>query len=124
MKTRKRYLDRHQVTIGSHTQTHFDCASTDLDLLEREIAGSQEDLRRELGHEILYFSFPKGKSGNMSEAAKKIAGRTYPYLFSACGGVNTAPWVPGNILKRCYHSASLLELELLMQSVLNFENPQ
>jgi peptidoglycan/xylan/chitin deacetylase (PgdA/CDA1 family) len=119
-----RYLDRHQVTIGSHTQTHFDCASTDLDLLEREIAGSQEDLRRELGHEILYFSFPKGKSGNMSEAAKNIAGRTYPYLFSACGGVNTAPWVPGNILKRCYHPASLFELELLMQSVLNFENPQ
>jgi peptidoglycan/xylan/chitin deacetylase (PgdA/CDA1 family) len=114
-----RFLDRHQVTIGSHTQTHLDCACTDEEVLRREIVGSLEDLRRELGHEVPFFSFPKGKPQNMSTPARAIAGRVYPYLFSAHGGVNHAPLTRATILKRCDHPDSLLELELLLQSVLN-----
>jgi peptidoglycan/xylan/chitin deacetylase (PgdA/CDA1 family) len=115
-----RYLERHQVTIGSHTRTHLDCNCTDPEILRQEIVGSREDLHRELGHDVVFFSFPKGKPENMSAPARAIAGQTYPYLFSACGGVNHAPLVPGAILNRCNHPDSLLELELLMQKLLNF----
>ena len=115
-----RYLERHHVTIGSHTRTHLDCASTDDETLQSEIVGSREDLHRELGHDVPYFSFPKGKLSNMSLPARTIASRTYPYVFSARGGVNHVPWVPGSTLKRCSHPDSIVELELLSQSLLNF----
>ena len=114
-----RFLDRHQVTIGSHTRTHLDCGSTDPEVLRGEIAGSLDDLRRELGHDVAYFSFPKGKPENMSAPARAIAEHAYPYLFSASGGVNRAPLGPGTVFKRCDHPDSLLELELLLQGVLN-----
>jgi hypothetical protein len=90
--------------------------------LRDEIIGSLADLRRELGHSVPYFSFPKGKPKNMPDAALRIAGQTYPYLFSACGGTNHPPLVPGSVLKQCNHPDSLLELELTMQSMLNFQH--
>ena len=117
-----RYLDRHNVTIGSHTRTHFDCGdAADEARLRDEIAGSLEDLRRELGHDVPYFAFPKGYPHNMSQPARAIAAETYPYVFSACGGVNYAPLKPGSILKRVSLPQSLFELELALQPVLDFE---
>jgi hypothetical protein len=56
----------------------------------------------------------------VSAPARAIASQAYAYLFSACGGVNHAPLVPGVILKRCNHPDSLLELELQVQSLLDF----
>ena len=117
-----RYLDRHGVTIGSHTRTHFDCGDgSDEARLHDEIAGSREDLRRELGHDVPYFAFPKGYPHNMSRPARAIAAETYPYVFSACGGVNYAPLEPHTILRRVSLPQSLFELELTLQSVLDFE---
>jgi hypothetical protein len=115
-----RYLDRHSVTIGSHTRTHLDCGRADPETLQFEIGGALEDFQRELGHDVPYFSFPKGKPKNMPAPACAMARQKYPYIFSACGGVNTPPLVPGGILKRCSHPDSLIELELLLQSVLDF----
>jgi peptidoglycan/xylan/chitin deacetylase (PgdA/CDA1 family) len=115
-----RYLSEHRVTIGSHTRRHLDCCCTDVRLLEDEIVGSSEDLRRELGSEVPYFAFPKGKPWNISEPALGVATRTYPYVFTASGGVNYPPLVPGSVLRRCNHPGSLLELELSMQSILDF----
>jgi peptidoglycan/xylan/chitin deacetylase (PgdA/CDA1 family) len=116
-----RYLDRHGVTIGSHTRSHFDCGSADTAVLESEIAGSLDDLRRELGHEVPYFSFPWGQPRNMSDAARCIAAKTYRYVYSAFGGVNHAPLHPASLINRCSQPQSLLELELLLQSVLELE---
>jgi peptidoglycan/xylan/chitin deacetylase (PgdA/CDA1 family) len=116
-----RYLDRHGVTIGSHTRSHFDCGSTDTAALESEIAGSQDDLRRELGHEVPYFSFPWGQPGNMSGLARCIAAKTYRYVYSAFGGMNHAPLHSASVINRCSQPQSLLELELLLQSVLELE---
>jgi hypothetical protein len=115
-----RYLEKHSVTIGSHTRTHQDCGRADTKLLQDEISGALEDLQRELGHEVAYFSFPKGKPINMPAPACAIAREKYSYLFSACGGVNFAPLAPGAILKRCSHPDSLIELELLLQGMLDF----
>ncbi|HEX7316914.1 MAG TPA: polysaccharide deacetylase family protein [Pyrinomonadaceae bacterium] len=116
-----RYFDRHNVIIGSHTRTHFDCGATDEPRLRDEIVGSLEDLRRQLGHDVPYFAFPKGCPHNMSQPARDIAAATYPYVFSAHGGVNHAPLTPGAQLKRIPLPQSLLELELSLQSVLEFD---
>lgn len=114
-----RYLDTHGVTIAAHTRRHFDCGSTeDPAVWREEIVGSLEDLRRELGHDVPYFSFPKGFPANMPEPAVCLAMETYPWVFSACGGMNRAPLVHGEMLKRCSHPETLLELELTMQSIL------
>jgi peptidoglycan/xylan/chitin deacetylase (PgdA/CDA1 family)/folate-dependent phosphoribosylglycinamide formyltransferase PurN len=114
-----RYLDTHGVTIASHTRRHFDCGTTDSpEVWHEQIVGSKEDLQRELGHDVPWFSFPKGFPQNMPEPAVRLALDTYPYVFSACGGVNTAPLKPGELIRRCSHPESLLELELMLQAVL------
>lgn len=115
-----RYLDGHGVTVGSHTRRHFDCGSSDLTALSEEVVSSREELERNLGHEVLFFAFPKGKPWNMSAVAINLASRTYPFFLSGYGGVNRGPCVPPLELKRSSHPESLWELELLLQSVLNF----
>lgn len=115
-----RYLRAHNVVIGSHTRTHFDCGSGDRGRLESEIGGAREDLRRELGQEVPYFSFPKGKAKNMPAEALEVAAATYPFLFAASGGANGGLPAPETPLSRSNHPSSLLELELTLQSVLNF----
>lgn len=115
-----RYFDRHDVTIGSHTRTHFNCGSGDVQALTAEIAGSRDDLCRELGHDVLFFSFPKGQKDNMSAAAVDLAGQHYPYVFSAIDGANRGPLASPHYFHRCAHNDSLWELELLLQSVLEF----
>jgi peptidoglycan/xylan/chitin deacetylase (PgdA/CDA1 family) len=115
-----RYLDKHSVTIGSHTRTHLDCSTADANMLLTEIGGALEDLKRELDHDVAYFSFPKGKPRNMPAPARAIAQQKYRYVFSACGGINFAPLAPGTILKRCSHPDSLIELDLLLQGILDF----
>lgn len=114
------YFDRHNVLIGSHTRTHFDCGATELQTLNDEIIGSRGDLRRELGRQTIeYFAFPKGHPRNMSSQALDIAQKAYDFVFSAYGGVNYA--LPGSgPLYRCGHPESLWELELLMQGLLEF----
>ena len=106
------------VEIGSHTRTHFDCGSTDLSVLQKEIVGSKEDLERLLGRPVRFFSFPWGKPENMSAQAVALARSIYPYLLSASGGENF-PDVTGAAwhLRRKFLPADLWELELSLQSV-------
>lgn len=116
------YLSANGFEIGSHTRSHFDCGSLDLESLHSEIDGSKSDLEARLGRPIRYFSFPWGHPINMSPPAVELARRQYPYVFSACGGVNFAS---GNgrsawHLRRCAHPNNLWELELTLQSLLDW----
>jgi peptidoglycan/xylan/chitin deacetylase (PgdA/CDA1 family) len=115
-----RYFDRHNVTIGSHTRNHFDCGTDDLSALVPEIAGSGEDLQRELGHEVDFFSFPKGLEANMTDVSLQLAGERYPFVFSALDGENWGPLGDPAYFYRYPHRESLWEVELLLQSVLDF----
>lgn len=117
-----RYLDQHNVAIGSHTRTHFDCGSTDRDALAAEIIGSKRDLCRELGHCVQFFAFPYGHPRNMSEEAREMARENFAYVFSAHGGVNYAPVSPPCELRRRSHPDSLWELELTLQSLLDIND--
>jgi methionyl-tRNA formyltransferase/peptidoglycan/xylan/chitin deacetylase (PgdA/CDA1 family) len=116
-----RYFDQHDVSIGSHTRTHFDCGATAADALTAEIVGSKDDLQRELGPQTAsYFAFPKGHPCNMSAEAVEMARQAYDYFFSACGGVNFGLSSESRELYRCAHPESLWELELLIQGLLEF----
>jgi Polysaccharide deacetylase len=110
--------------IGSHTRTHFNCGSEDSAALESEIAGSKDDLEKNLGQPIQFFSFPFGLPENMSPQAVKIAGRVYAHILSACGGENYAP-EDGVVrhLRRWCHPSRLWDLELQLQGVLEAPMP-
>jgi hypothetical protein len=110
--------------IGSHTRTHFDCASRDAEHLEREIVASKRDLEAELDAPVEYFSFPFGLPENVSPPAGQLAVATYKYVLSAAGGNNVgAPGQPVVHLKRWAHPADLWELELIVQEALESALP-
>jgi methionyl-tRNA formyltransferase len=113
-----RYLERHGVAIASHTRTHHDCGTGSYEQLVSEIAGSRRDLEAALGHTVEIFAFPKGKPGNVSPAAYRLALQHYSVVLSASAGDNTAPFVPPGELRRFCHPQSLWELELQLQSLL------
>jgi len=113
-----RYLDRHGVTIASHTRTHFDCGQGDYAQLVDEIVGSKQDLEEQLGHAVDAFAFPKGWPQNIPPLANAIALQHYPIVMSAACGPNVAPMQPPMEVRRYGHPDSLLELELQIQEVL------
>jgi peptidoglycan/xylan/chitin deacetylase (PgdA/CDA1 family) len=118
-------LDRQGIQIASHTRTHFDCGSTELESLRAEIAGSKDDLQQQLGESVEFFAFPWGKPENMSRAALEIASETYEYVFSAFGGVNFPSSSGRNWhFQRILHPNDLWELELAVQSILDFDSPR
>jgi peptidoglycan/xylan/chitin deacetylase (PgdA/CDA1 family)/folate-dependent phosphoribosylglycinamide formyltransferase PurN len=114
-----RYLDRHGVTIASHTRSHFDCGSDADALLTAEIVGSKRELESRLGHAVDAFAFPKGRPANISPLAYQIARRHYAIIMSAAGGPNLPPLDPPIELRRYSHPDSLLELELQVQEILD-----
>ena len=107
------------IEIASHTRTHFDCACTDRSKLEDEIAGSREDLERIINRPVTNFAFPWGLPNNMSDAAREIATRSYSHYFSSYGGANFPRDGAGVHLRRYSHPASLWELELTLQGILD-----
>jgi peptidoglycan/xylan/chitin deacetylase (PgdA/CDA1 family) len=114
-----RYLDRHGVTIASHTRTHHDCGTGDYAELVAEIAGSRRDLETELGHRVDAFAFPKGKPRNVSPAAYRLALQHYSVVLSASAGENNGPFVSPGELRRYCHPDTIWELELQLQSLLD-----
>jgi len=108
--------------IASHTRTHFDCGAVEPDRLQAEIQGSQLELERRLGQKVDYFAFPWGKPANMSQPALSIARETYSYVFSAFGGTNVTRGSASEwFFKRILHPNDLWELELALQSILEFD---
>ena len=111
--------------IGSHTRTHFDCGSEDVERLREEIAQSRIELEEALGHPVPHFAYPFGRAPNMSRASAKIASRAYRVVCSAFGGENSPrddrfEWH----LYRRSHPASVWELGLAVQSLLERESIQ
>lgn len=55
-----RELEAAGMDIGSHTRTHASLPALSLELLDDEVAGSQADLKRILGHPVYWFAYPFG----------------------------------------------------------------
>ncbi|HEY2253798.1 MAG TPA: polysaccharide deacetylase family protein, partial [Planctomycetaceae bacterium] len=117
-------LDRDGIQIASHTRSHFDCGSTQRERLCDEITGAKHDLEMQLGKDVTYFAFPWGKPENMSGPALGIARNYYTNVFSAFGGENH-PDDSGQCwhFRRVLHPNDLWELELALQSILEFGTP-
>jgi methionyl-tRNA formyltransferase/peptidoglycan/xylan/chitin deacetylase (PgdA/CDA1 family) len=113
-------LDREGFEIGSHTRSHLDCGTTDGSLLQSEIVGGKADLEARLGHDVSTFSFPWGLGPNMSSEARELATQSYSHVCSAYGGVNRCSPMPDADIRRCPHPDNLWELELTLQSILDF----
>jgi peptidoglycan/xylan/chitin deacetylase (PgdA/CDA1 family) len=76
-----RALDRAGHVVASHTRSHS--RVSDLDAIEEEIVGSQEDFARGLGHPVRAFAWLMGApfgENPLADAAVKRAG--YELLFS------------------------------------------
>jgi peptidoglycan/xylan/chitin deacetylase (PgdA/CDA1 family) len=55
-----RELEAAGMDIGAHTRTHASLPALSPALLHDEVAGSQADLRRILGHPVYWFAYPYG----------------------------------------------------------------
>ena len=114
-------LSENGFELGSHTRTHFDCGSSDIQALTHEIVGSKQELEQRLGVPITLFSFPWGKPANMSESAIRLATANYANVFSANGHAIHANAKLPAVLDRVGHPNDLWELELNLQSILEFD---
>jgi peptidoglycan/xylan/chitin deacetylase (PgdA/CDA1 family)/folate-dependent phosphoribosylglycinamide formyltransferase PurN len=116
-----RRLEASGLRIGSHTRSHFDCATMDRSRLHSEIAGSKADLESQLGHPVSCYSFPTGQPANVCPMALELAKTHYTHVCTTFGGANypstsAERWH----VRRCYHPNTLWELELMLQSILEF----
>jgi hypothetical protein len=55
-----RQMAREGVTIGAHTQTHPILTQLPPERIRQEVAGSQQDLQREIGSVLPVFCYPNG----------------------------------------------------------------
>lgn len=76
-------------TIGSHSVSHIDCAAKPEAVVCRELAQSQDDLRRELGLRDIVFAYPYGGRQHMTPARlEKFKKAGFVGCLSAYGGTN------------------------------------
>jgi peptidoglycan/xylan/chitin deacetylase (PgdA/CDA1 family) len=60
-----RQLARDGVTLGAHTQTHPILTQLEPRQIRAEVAGSQQDLKREIGRVLPVFCYPNGNCNDM-----------------------------------------------------------
>ena len=76
-----RLISHPLISVGSHTRSHADLASSDPDVVESEVRGSKTDLEEMLGRSVETFSYPHGETSRRARTAVEAAG------FSvACAG--------------------------------------
>jgi len=76
-------------TVGSHTQTHVNCAKDDPEVVAAEILGSKRRLEMQLGLKEVIFAYPFGKRDDFNEYWREFVRRAgYVACLSAYGGSN------------------------------------
>lgn len=117
------YWNARGAEFGSHTRTHFDCGSDDLENLQPEIVGSRQDMEARLKKPVTFFSFPYGKQKNMSQAAMNLAASTYRQYVSCFGGESPAfgEKEQSHLFRKQFYE-NPWELELELQSVFDLVN--
>jgi peptidoglycan/xylan/chitin deacetylase (PgdA/CDA1 family) len=114
-----RQLQTQGFSLGSHTRTHFDCGSTNIDELKNEIIESKKEIEQAVGTSVTFFSFPFGLPENISPEAAELALNHYDCVLSAFGGNNISRSGGGTKhMRRWCHSSDLWSLELMMQESL------
>ena len=117
-----RYLDRHGVTIASHTRTHHDCGTGGYAELVAEIAGSRRDLETSsASHRCV--RVPQGQTAQ--RVARRVSTRLAALLQSSCRPrpERTPGHSPPGELRRYCHPDTIWELELQLQALLDRAAP-
>ncbi len=81
-----RSLAREGVALGAHTRTHPVVDQMSFDEVRREVSGSMEDLKREIGSALPIFAYPAGRYNDQTVEAVSAAG--IELAFTTRGGVN------------------------------------
>lgn len=90
-----REMASHGWALGSHTRSHAPVAALGVRERNRELKGSLEDLRREIGLSIVPFAYPYGREeqvGARGSAAVRRAG--YSCAVTTMNGVNDSSTDP------------------------------
>ncbi len=93
-----RRLDPELITIGSHSLTHPILTLVPDDVAEKEICGSAERLRAELGRPIDYFCFP---NGDCNPRILEIVMRCYRAGIGTEFGINRPGMPLDSLLRVC-----------------------
>lgn len=84
--------------VGLHTRTHPDCSTLSAELLEDEIAGGANDLRKALGLADVPFSYPFGRRADPA-AGRGLVARGV--ISCALGIRGCSPWgTPAHAIER------------------------
>ena len=75
------------IEFGSHSRTHADLCKLPESELEKEIAGSRDDLQQILGKEVVAFAYPRGR---MNDDVCRHVSKSYLLGFSTESGRNSA----------------------------------
>lgn len=87
-------------TIGSHTETHINCATSDLEVTRKEIRDSRRTLEEVLKIKEVLFAYPHGKKTDFTpEMLRYVKEEGYAGCLSAYGGVNRPPIDKYNVLR-------------------------
>ena len=87
-------------TIGSHTETHINCAKGNPDEVIKELHESKKTLIQRLGLNEVLFAYPFGGRDDMNAAMlEEVKNAGYPCCFSAYGGINSGAIDKFNILR-------------------------
>jgi peptidoglycan/xylan/chitin deacetylase (PgdA/CDA1 family) len=110
-----RAMERDGITIGAHSRTHRSLPGLSAAEISDEVAGSRDDLERELGHPVTSFAYPYGDLDPEALAAVRRAG------FTAAFGTRPGACSPAEsdfALRRVtvYGTDSLLRFALVMWS--------
>jgi len=85
-RTLARQLAAEGVSMGAHTRSHAILTHLAPQECANEIAGSQEDLRREIGHVLPIFCYPSGRHNEVVIRTLKQAG--FVMAFTTMDGQN------------------------------------
>jgi len=80
-------LDRQGFRVEAHGVNHLDLTAVELEVAEREIRGSREQIQQHLGRPAMLFAYPYGRSN--SEVRKLVEIAQYDAAVTAKVGLNT-----------------------------------
>jgi peptidoglycan/xylan/chitin deacetylase (PgdA/CDA1 family) len=118
-----RYWRGDRVEFGSHTRSHVDCGTSDVRVLQDELAGARDDMTAQLAAPPRFFAFPWGREINMSREALRIATSLYDCSFSTISCANfPKKGVALRFAGRKPLPPRVWELELTVQSIFDFSS--
>jgi peptidoglycan/xylan/chitin deacetylase (PgdA/CDA1 family) len=86
--------------IGSHSMSHLLRASSDADMIEREVASSKKWLKEKLNTDVDSFCSPINTNFSISQSSKRSIEKNYTFHFTTFPGLHTEQKDPVLVYRR------------------------